>query len=248
MLFLCPLSRFLRAKANALFMPTVEISFLFWNQFGYLNAELPQNPRLHILKQFNAGLFDYLIATDDSQLKEKEQADGESRLERKRSRKHARKKMDSEFGVVGGIDFRNVHTVINFDMPQSAQGYVHRIGRTGRAYKYAVLIKMHSRFDGNNSVEHFSAEEMEIFEGIKSTFGENENKDSHFIAPFPLLTKNAVQSLRYRAEVQCVKKNPEFSVLNLVLESPPPPPLTTSDNHQLPPPPVPTASIATANN
>lgn len=52
-----------------------------------------------------------MIATDDSQLKEKEQADGESRVERKRSRKHARKKMDSEFGVVRGIDFKNVNTV-----------------------------------------------------------------------------------------------------------------------------------------
>lgn len=42
---------------------------------------------------------------------------------------------------------------------------------------------------------------MEIFEEVKSTLGENENKDSNFIAPFPLLTKNAVESLRYRAEV-----------------------------------------------
>ncbi|KAF7150223.1 hypothetical protein RHSIM_Rhsim02G0062600 [Rhododendron simsii] len=67
--------------------------------------------KVKIIEQFNAGLFDYLIATDDSQLKEKEQADGESRLERKRSRKHAREKMDSEFGVVGRIDFRNVHTI-----------------------------------------------------------------------------------------------------------------------------------------
>jgi len=31
-----------------------------------LNAELPLNSRLHILKQFNAGVFDYLIATDEA--------------------------------------------------------------------------------------------------------------------------------------------------------------------------------------
>lgn len=42
---------------------------------------------------------------------------------------------------------------------------------------------------------------MEIFEEIKSLLGENDSEDSKFIAPFPLLSKNAVESLRYRAEV-----------------------------------------------
>lgn len=42
---------------------------------------------------------------------------------------------------------------------------------------------------------------MEILEEIKSILGDDENKESNFIAPFPLLTKNAVESLRYRAEV-----------------------------------------------
>ncbi|KAF5961133.1 hypothetical protein HYC85_002342 [Camellia sinensis] len=44
-----------------------------------------------------------------------------------------------------------------------------------------------------------SLEEMEIFEEIKSILGENKDEDSNFIAPFPLLTKNAVESLRCRA-------------------------------------------------
>jgi ATP-dependent RNA helicase DDX52/ROK1 len=30
-----------------------------------------------------------------------------------------------------GIDFKGVNMVINYDMPQSAVAYVHRIGRTG---------------------------------------------------------------------------------------------------------------------
>ncbi|THG21596.1 hypothetical protein TEA_019609 [Camellia sinensis var. sinensis] len=152
-----------------------------------LNSELPQNSRLHILEEFNAGLFDYLIATDDSQSK-KEQADVESHVEQKKSRKHAKRKLDSEFGVVRGIDFKNVHTVINFDMPQSGAGYIHRIGRTGRAYNTGASVSL------------VSPEEMEIFEEIKSALGEDETRDSNFIAPFPLLTKNAVESLRYRAE------------------------------------------------
>lgn len=32
-----------------------------------------------------------------------------------------------------GVDFRGVQMVINYDLPQSAVSYIHRIGRTGRA-------------------------------------------------------------------------------------------------------------------
>lgn len=42
---------------------------------------------------------------------------------------------------------------------------------------------------------------METLEEIKSFLGEDENKGSNLIIPFPLLTVNAVESLRYRAEV-----------------------------------------------
>lgn len=42
---------------------------------------------------------------------------------------------------------------------------------------------------------------MESFEELKSTLSEKESGEANFIAPFPLLTSNAVESLRYRAEV-----------------------------------------------
>jgi ATP-dependent RNA helicase DDX52/ROK1 len=32
-----------------------------------------------------------------------------------------------------GIDFANVQTVINYDVPETTASYIHRIGRTGRA-------------------------------------------------------------------------------------------------------------------
>ncbi len=32
-----------------------------------------------------------------------------------------------------GMDFLGVHTVINYDIPQSTTDYIHRVGRTGRA-------------------------------------------------------------------------------------------------------------------
>lgn len=50
---------------------------------------------------------------------------------------------------------------------------------------------------------------MEILEDIKSFFGGDDSKDSNLISPFPLLTKNAVESLRYRAEV--IVLNPSFN-------------------------------------
>lgn len=182
-------------KKVLIFTNAIDMSFrlkLFLEKFGIksavLNAELPQNSRLHILEEFNAGLFDYLIATDDRETKEKEKTNEGSLTETRKSKKHAKQKLDSEFGVVRGIDFKNVHTVINYDMPLSATGYVHRIGRTGRAYSTG------------SSVSLVSPDEMEILEEIKSFLGDDENNELNVISPYPLLTKNAVESLRYRAE------------------------------------------------
>ncbi|XP_008790268.1 DEAD-box ATP-dependent RNA helicase 16 isoform X2 [Phoenix dactylifera] len=182
-------------KKVLIFLNSIDMGYrlkLFLEQFGInsgvLNAELPQNSRLHILEEFNAGLFDYLIATDDGQTK-KEQTSKENHIQSRYSKKKLRQKLDAEFGVVRGIDFKNVFTVVNLDMPQSSAGYVHRIGRTGRAYNTGASVSL------------VSPEEEEIFEEIKLMFGDDEKQDSSkSIEPFPLLTKNAVESLRYRAE------------------------------------------------
>ena len=41
--------------------------------------------------------------------------------------------------VVGrGMDFLGVHTVINYDFPQSTTDYIHRVGRTGRGGRSGV--------------------------------------------------------------------------------------------------------------
>jgi superfamily II DNA/RNA helicase len=42
--------------------------------------------------------------------------------------------------VARGIDIDNVSHVINFDMPQSHEDYIHRIGRTGRANKVGQAL------------------------------------------------------------------------------------------------------------
>jgi ATP-dependent RNA helicase RhlE len=39
-----------------------------------------------------------------------------------------------------GIDVSNIEVVINFDLPDKSEDYVHRIGRTGRAGKKGIAI------------------------------------------------------------------------------------------------------------
>jgi ATP-dependent RNA helicase DDX56/DBP9 len=67
------------------FVNSVESAFklkLFLEQFGIrsavLNAELPLNSRMHILEEFNHGIFDFLIATDASMDATQGDADSES--------------------------------------------------------------------------------------------------------------------------------------------------------------------------
>ena len=46
-----------------------------------------------------------------------------------------------------GIDFKGVSMVINYDFPQSAASYIHRIGRTGRAGRKGKAITYFTKED-----------------------------------------------------------------------------------------------------
>ncbi|CDK27052.1 unnamed protein product [Kuraishia capsulata CBS 1993] len=46
-----------------------------------------------------------------------------------------------------GIDFKGVNLVINYDVPQSAQSYVHRIGRTGRGGRSGQAVTFYTKED-----------------------------------------------------------------------------------------------------
>lgn len=73
------------------------------------------------------GLFDYLIATDDGRSamhrndsgngeEAKEEGD-ETTTEKSSSKKLKKRITDAEFGVVRGVDFKNVRTVRNCTIP-----------------------------------------------------------------------------------------------------------------------------------
>ncbi|SCV04086.1 LAMI_0H13300g1_1 [Lachancea mirantina] len=46
-----------------------------------------------------------------------------------------------------GIDFKGINLVINYDVPASAQAYVHRIGRTGRGGRSGKAITFYTKQD-----------------------------------------------------------------------------------------------------
>ena len=46
-----------------------------------------------------------------------------------------------------GIDIPNVELVVNYDMPNVPEEYIHRVGRTGRAGKSGMAISFYSGRD-----------------------------------------------------------------------------------------------------
>ncbi|AET41631.1 RNA-dependent ATPase ROK1 Ecym_8358 [Eremothecium cymbalariae DBVPG len=46
-----------------------------------------------------------------------------------------------------GVDFKGVNLVINYDIPRSAQAYVHRIGRTGRGGMKGKAVTLYTKQD-----------------------------------------------------------------------------------------------------
>ena len=139
---------------------------LFLEQFGIrsciLNSELPVNSRLHVVEEFNKGVYDIIIASDENEFieqdssrhakedttaatggddedAEKKDNTGATTTKTKKKKKSAFKR-DKEYGVSRGIDFQNVACVLNFDMPLSSKSYLHRVGRTARAGKSGMAL------------------------------------------------------------------------------------------------------------
>ena len=94
---------------------------LFLEQFGIkscvLNHELPLASRLDIIEQFNRGIYNILIASDDTEI-----LGAMSKDEEARPKKKSKKEDKTESGVSRGLDFRDVSCVVNFDMPQNYKG------------------------------------------------------------------------------------------------------------------------------
>ena len=147
---------------------------LFLEQFGVkscvLNSELPVNSRIHVVQEFNKGVYDIIIAADDQEvlgeslksskktekdntaekdagtdekLEGKEDENDSSENEAANERPGKRRKTSAkskDYGISRGIDFQDVACVLNFDLPTTSKSYTHRIGRTGRAGKTGMAL------------------------------------------------------------------------------------------------------------
>ena len=71
-----------------------------------------------------------------------------------------------------GIDVSDISHVINFDMPRSADIYVHRIGRTARAGRKGVAINLVEAHDVPvlGKIERYTGEKitLRVIEGLKA--------------------------------------------------------------------------------
>lgn len=120
----------LRGK-NIIYVNSVDRCYklkLFLAQFRIrccvLNSELPVKIRCHSVNQFNQGVYDTLIASDEKFVQNPAKS----------------MKKDKESGVGRGIDFQQVSNVINFDFPLDIESYIHRAGRTARATNTGCVL------------------------------------------------------------------------------------------------------------
>ncbi|CAF0831864.1 unnamed protein product [Rotaria sp. Silwood1] len=182
-----------------LFVNSVEQAYrlkLLMEQFHIktclLNSELPMDSRLHIVQQYNDGLYDIMIATDAPnavpvEQEEEEQTETEPEKESKKKKKkkteNVTRKGDKEYGVSRGIDFYRVANIINFDFPMDFDAYVHRVGRTARVDQKGLALSL------------ISQKEMPYFEIVR---GELENEYGEDMFHLYRFKSEQVDGFRYR--------------------------------------------------
>lgn len=178
--------RLVRGK-TILFVNNVDRCYklrLFLEQFGIpacvLNSELPVNSRCHIVNQFNEGLYDYIIASDENLLANPQNKPQDSS-------KHKRRKKDEEFGASRGLDFHNVSNVINFDFPLTVQAYIHRVGRTARGDNKGTALSF------------VSVKELALLEEVEKQLSTSEDHSGTVFKPYQFKMEE-IEGFKYRAK------------------------------------------------
>ncbi|RAK94864.1 ATP-dependent DNA/RNA helicase [Aspergillus ibericus CBS 121593] len=203
---------------------------LFLEQFGLkscvLNSELPVNSRIHVVQEFNKGVYDIIIAADDQEVlgtksskksKETEEAvedaeeaaglvgssEDEEEVEEekgKSNRSEKRRKLSAkqkDYGISRGIDFQNVACVLNFDLPTNSKSYTHRIGRTGRGGKTGMALSFVVPADQYGKHKPTSFPTAKHDEAVLTKIVKRQAKLGHEVKPYHF-EMSQVDAFRYR--------------------------------------------------
>ncbi|XP_056642680.1 probable ATP-dependent RNA helicase DDX56 [Diorhabda sublineata] len=170
-----------------IFVNTVDKCYkikLFLEQFGIrtcvLNSELPATIRCHSVNQYNQGMYDIIIASDEYALEKP------SSLSNQDKNKKTKRRKDKESGVSRGIDFQHVANIINFDFPLDVQSYIHRAGRTARGNSQGSVLSF------------VSMKEIPLREKVEKKL-KNDESESSFFKSYQFKLEE-VESFRYRAK------------------------------------------------
>ena len=73
-----------------------------------------------------------------------------------------------------GIDIPDVNYVINYDLPEKAENYVHRVGRTGRGVKKGIAISFCSEDEKERleEIQQFLNKEIEVIKVGKKEYSQ----------------------------------------------------------------------------
>ncbi|KAF3405402.1 ATP-dependent RNA helicase dbp9 [Talaromyces pinophilus] len=204
---------------------------LFLEQFGIkscvLNSELPANSRIHVVQEFNKGVYDIIIAADDQEVlgtkkikkasaitdadNNENAEDAEAELEEssddevqpaentqaKSNKKQKLSGKQKDYGISRGIDFQNVACVLNFDLPTTSKSYTHRIGRTGRAGKTGMALSFVVPKDEYGKHKPTSYPTAKHDEAVLAKIIKRQAKLGHEVKPYHFEMKQ-VESFRYR--------------------------------------------------
>lgn len=101
-----------------------------------------------------------------------------------------------------GIDIPNVDYVVNYDMPEQVENYVHRCGRTGRGRLKGIAVSFCSSEEKNIllDIEDYLGKTVNVMEIAKSEYEEVVNLANDDAHDWKYLMKNAEKESNFLAE------------------------------------------------
>ncbi|CAG9773078.1 unnamed protein product [Ceutorhynchus assimilis] len=184
-----------------IFVNTVDKCYkikLYLEQFGIrtcvLNSELPAAVRCHSVNQFNQGVYNIIVASDEKALEQPGNEEPEKKSKRNK---------DKNSGASRGIDFQFVSNVINFDFPLDIQSYIHRAGRTARGNNQGSVLSFVSMKESTllEKVEKFiqqGQEDVSLFKSYQFKLEEVEAFKYRAKDAWRAVTKIAIREARLK--------------------------------------------------